>query len=117
MQLGLGVPPATAPFQQVLVCPGNIHHCWTGLVLPRSPDGTQARCQEPPVPWGSAPQSPEPSSAAMVPASPERQGTVTTSWHWAQHECSLCWEVLLDAAPGCSAYIHLLLIALKIFKD
>lgn len=58
---------------------------------------------------GSASQSPEPCSAA-VPPSPKLWGTVTTIRHCAQHGCLLHWEMLLDAASGCSAYIHWLVI-------
>lgn len=109
MQLGLGVPPATVPSQQDVVCRGNPHHCWPGFVLPTSPDSLWAQCQEPPVPQGSASQSPEPCSAA-VPPSPELWGTVTTIRRCAQHGCLLHWEMLLDAASDCSAYIHWLVI-------
>lgn len=116
MQLGLGVPPATVPCQQGLEPPGILHHCWPGLVLPRPSNSTWPWCQELPVLWGSASPSPEPSSA-VVPPGPQLQGMATSSQPCAQHGCSLCWVVLLDATPDCSTYIHWLLIALKIFKD
>ena len=107
--LGLAVSPA--PCQQDSVLPGDPHRCCPGpLTAPK------LSAKTPPVPWGSASQAPEP-SGAVVPPSPAVRGTVPTIQHCAHHRCLLHWEVLLDAAPDCSAYIHQLLIALKIFKD
>lgn len=104
---GFGVP-SCSPCQQVLLLPGMPRCCWPASVLLRSPNGAKSpQCQ------GSASQSREVSSAPQSQAG----GTVTTTQHCAQHRGSLHWEVLLDAAPDCSAYIHWLLIALKIFKD
>lgn len=93
-------PHAAAPCQWDLVQPGN-PWCWPGLAVPQ--------CHH----WGSAPQPPEPCSAVLQPSP---AGTVTST-STVLRRVLAGWEVPLDAAAGCSAYIRWLLIALKIFKD
>lgn len=61
-------------------------------------------------------QHPSPPSPAVPCCSPAQQGlspAPSTVLRWVLTG----WEVSLDAAAGCSAYIRWLLIALKIFKD
>lgn len=111
--VGLCVPPARL-WQHDLVCPGSPHQCWPGLILPRSSDGPRAQCQDPPVPWGSASQSPEPLSAMVPPSLSCRDRHHPGAWGSAQ---LLVARLLSPAtAPARSAHIHCLLIALKSLK-